>query len=444
VYQLIKSNSKYWLNSCLVLYVLTSSLVFAGQNESREKNAQWLDLIEQDPVEQLGQIDEFNDLVRVALRNSSQLKAQYAEWEMKREEAGTIIGLPDPSLSLGYFIEPVETAQGPQRTKVSLGQTIPWFSKTKAKKQAKWARAEQAYEALENTKLHLIRELSVLWAEALYLQTSRRITEQKLALATDLEAVLQTQYKSASTSHQKYANTQIQTLDLIEQLHGLQDKEYRVRIDLGAILEINTPVAIPRLQRLSVSMISGDSPTNPHPRLTELDHLLQEAQAQRAKTRADYIPDLRVGLDYILTDPRVVSGVEIADSGQDPLVFSVGLALPVWNWGAKRSAVEASKWQEKRVQALRTRETIILKQEYENANSLLTENLRQMTLYEDDLLPKAHEIVEVMEQSYISQSVNIETFTKARQNLLDLEMKLAKAKHSAAIQQSVLTYLRGE
>ncbi len=439
-----KSNKRKRLTSQIVIYMLLFSLASANQERNDVESISWLALIEQGPMQAPAQIEQLDDLIQIVLTNNSRLQAQYAEWKMRLEQVGTIVRLPDPTFSAGYFLEPVETAQGPQAVKLSLGQTIPWFSKTKAAQQVKRAQADQAYEVLHNTKLHLIRELRLIWAETVYLQASKAILEKKVALSMDLEAILTAQYMSASISHRKYAGIQIQTLDLMEQLQKLKDREYRIHVDLAVILELDTPLGLPKINSVVISADYDSEVIDHHPKLLRLNKLYQEAKAQQLLAHADYVPDFRIGMDYILTDARIVNGLEVSGSGKNPLAFSFGISVPVWNWNKKRSAVEASKWQEKRVQSLQTEAAILLKQEYDTANSMLLESLRQIMLYENNLLPKAHEIVQVMEQAYISHSVDIDALTQARQKLLDLELRLADANRSAAVQNAILTYLRGE
>ena len=393
------------------------------------------------------QVDRVDDLIAVAMENNPEIKALHAAWMGRNESVLTVVTLPDPTLAVGYFLEPVETAQGPQRLKLSLGQTIPWLSSAKSEKQVSQARAAQALEKLKTAQLNLKRELRTQWAEAGFLNQAMRLIEQKVALSKDLEQVLKIQYKSASISHRSLLDVQIQTLELIEKQMSLEDQLYRVRVNLGTAMGLNMPLAeesLPDRAGEKIEEILNGGVSSSHPRLVQIDGLKQESLALRSVAQANFIPDLRVGLDYILTDEKSLNGSPVANSGKDPLAISVGFALPLWNWKQKRSSVESAKWMEKRADALEQHETLILAQEYERSSSKLSELRRQAALYTDELIPRQQEIVDVLEQSYISQRADIQAFTQARQQLLDLQLKYAETLRSIGVQTANLTYLKGE
>ena len=73
--------------------------------------------------------------------------ARYAEFEAAMKRSAQVRGLPDPSLSIGYFISPVETRIGPQRARFSLTQMFPWFGTLGAQADVADRLAEAKYAA---------------------------------------------------------------------------------------------------------------------------------------------------------------------------------------------------------------------------------------------------------------------------------------------------------
>lgn len=429
-----------------VVYFLITP-VLAVENNSAKPTSDWLIRLAQKPVDLPSQVNGVDDLIVSVLTNNSQLRSEYAGWQMRESSVRMVVNLPDPTLSAGYFARSVETAQGPQVAKVSVSQVIPWLSKVKAAKADKQALADQAYEKLENTWLTLIRELRYLWIEAVYLQQSLIIMDRKINLSSDLEAILTTQYTSASISHQKYALVQIRTLELADRREVLIDQRQRTLIELGILLELEGSFpkdALPEKMVVTKFVNPNSTISNIHPRLGNLDRLLDGSIAQEAAARADYLPNLKLGLDYIFTGKKELGGIDVPESGQDPIIFSVGMALPIWNWKAKRSAVSAAQHQVSQVKALRQREEQLLQQQHDLSFSKLNENRRLVDLLRNELIPRSEEIVKVSEQAYISQSIDIQAFTETQQKLLDLKLSLAKAQRSTENQNIVLAYLRGE
>lgn len=158
---------------------------------------------------------------------------------------------------------------------------------------------------------------------------------------------------------------------------------------------------------------------------------------------AAYVPNLNIGLDYIITDKKMNGGVEVAGSGKDPLIVSAGIALPLWNWKSKKADVKSSEWREKKARALLDAERTKLVRENEIARSILDEELRLIQLYEEQLIPKAREIEKVMQQEYIGQSSDVFSYTMARQHVLDLELALSNVQYSAQLHLADLSYLKG-
>lgn len=429
--------------SLIIIFVFYS--VAMGQERDLSQPV-WLAQLEQPAVKPDTTELKLDYLKDNLLTNNSRLRAVYAEWKLKAHEQGTVVGIPDPTISMGYFVEPVETALGPQKGKLSIAQNIPWFSKTRSSRQAKAAASAQAYENLRHTWLLLARDLDLLWYEGIYLKNNIKILEQKSALSRDLEAVLASQYTSASTSHQVYTSAQIQSLEWLETLQSLKDQLFRVQVKLGALLELDGPLLLVEFERDTEKHmgVHPEATLAQHPRIVGLESLIKVAKAQQTTAYANYYPDLRIGVDYIFTDEKEVNGVGISGSGKDPLIFSLGLSLPIWNWSKKRAGRDVAKHRLEQAHALRKHEEVRLLEQIETARSILAEKERYSAMLNNDLIPKSEEIVRVAEQAYISQNINIESLTQARQKLLDLRLSLEQVRLSIQEQRIILAYLEGE
>ena len=428
------------------LQLLLCSPLLSSEKSINSGSDSWINQLEQSPTDLPSHVNNLDELIELSLSRNSEIRALYAAWKTSEEAGNTISSLPDPIVGVGYFIEPVETAQGPQSAKISLGQTIPWFSKIRAARETSEYQSLQNLKALEAEKLSLIREISHLWVEAGHIRSKTSIIGAKTALSRDLEEILIVQYQSASISHKKLVEVQVQTLQLENDLRDVESQFYRLNVKLGSILKLDSPVPDDFLAlqpgsseyEYSTGEVSRD-----HPRLQGLEAMVQETQARKASAQAAYIPDLKIGLDYILTDKKMTNGVDVDGSGKDPLILSAGIALPLWNWKSKKAEVKSSKWREKKARALLDAESSRLTQEYEISRSRLAENLRLIQLYEDQLIPKAHEIEKVMQQEYIGQSSDVFSYTMARQHVLDLQLELTNAQYSAQLHLADLSYLKG-
>ena len=73
------------------------------------------------------------DYQQLAVEQNPSLMARYKAFEVAMTRVQQINALPDPTLSFGYFVSPVETRVGPQRARFSLTQMFPWFGTLRLK-----------------------------------------------------------------------------------------------------------------------------------------------------------------------------------------------------------------------------------------------------------------------------------------------------------------------
>ena len=103
--------------------------------------------------------DPLQEYLTQAAENNPGLQAKYVAFEASLERAAAVSGLPDPTLSFGYFIKPVETRVGPQRMKFSLSQMFPWFGSLAAKGDAAAAVAQANYLQFIDAREKLMSQL---------------------------------------------------------------------------------------------------------------------------------------------------------------------------------------------------------------------------------------------------------------------------------------------
>jgi len=88
-----------------------------------------------------------------AAENNPGLMARYYEFEAALQKTTQIKALPNLSLSVGYFISPVETRVGPQQVRFSLVQMFPWFGTNAAKANATDLVAQSMFYQFQDKKM---------------------------------------------------------------------------------------------------------------------------------------------------------------------------------------------------------------------------------------------------------------------------------------------------
>ena len=93
------------------------------------------------------------DCLGYAALNNPSLEAAFNRWKAALEKVPQVNSLPDPRFSYTYFITEIETRVGPQRQKLSLSQTFPWFGKLDLRGDAAAAEAVRCQYEQEKLKL---------------------------------------------------------------------------------------------------------------------------------------------------------------------------------------------------------------------------------------------------------------------------------------------------
>ena len=126
---------------------------------------------------------------KIAAENNPGLLSQYKEFEAVLQKVPQVSTLPDPSLSFGYFVSPVETRVGPQKARFSLTQMFPWFGPLKAQGDAAALMAEAKYQSFLDAKNKLYYEVSAAYFPLYELQEWMKIEERNIEILESYKTI---------------------------------------------------------------------------------------------------------------------------------------------------------------------------------------------------------------------------------------------------------------
>ena len=98
----------------------------------------------------IGYLDKY---LVLAAENNPQIRSRYKEYLAALEKVVQEGTLPDPQISFGYFIQPVETRVGAQQATASFSQMFPWFGTLDAQERVAAERAQARLQLFEDAKL---------------------------------------------------------------------------------------------------------------------------------------------------------------------------------------------------------------------------------------------------------------------------------------------------
>ena len=365
------------------------------------------------------------DYLRVAATNNAGLKSSFEQWRMAAAGVPQAKALADPRFTYGYFIEEVETRTGPQKQRFSLSQTFPWFGTIESRSDAAAATAQAAYKRYEADKLKLFRQVKNGFYEYGYLHEAIEIARQNLELLKRFEQVAQARYRTAATSHPDMIRAQIELAMLEDHLTGLENMRIPIESRLNALLNRSMDAPLVQPQRTD-SMLLDVDPTliagliaERNPEIAALQQDIQSARHRVRLAQKRYYPDVTLGVDWIQTDEARAD--DVWGSGRDPIIAMVSFNIPLWGDSYRageqqaRASMRATRQKKEQMQLdLSAQAADVLYQ--------VAETRRKAALYENTLIPKGKEMVEVSESSYRAGGVDFLNLIDAQRKLLSFEV----------------------
>jgi outer membrane protein TolC len=373
---------------------------------------------------------ELEDYLAFAAKNNAGLQAAFEQWKIAVEQVPQAKSLPDPKFTYGYFIEEVETRVGPQKNKLEIMQTFPWFGEIEARTDAAAAAAKAARKRYEAAKLKLFGEVKDAFYEYSYLARAIEIAKENLELIQHFEEVARTKYMAAATGHPDVIRAQIELARLEDQLKTLEELRKPIVARLNAVLNRQSLEMLPwpRKAEFRAAQLSRDKMIEllrlKNPELEALDFELEAAKNQVDLAKKNFWPDVGLGVGWTDTGSALNPGM--SDSGKDPIILMFTMNLPIWREGykaaelqAKANALKASH------QKKETENTIIARAE--QALYDFEDSDRKRKLYGDILIPKAEELLGASETAYKAGTIDFLSFINAQQKLLEFQLHYERA-----------------
>jgi len=398
-------------------------------------------------ADDVNNITKLEDYLAFAALNNAGLEAAFEQWKTAVEQVPQSKSLPDPKFTYGYFIKEVETRTGPQRQRLNLSQTFPWFGKIEARTDAVAAEAKAAHKGYEAAKLELFFKVKDLFHEYAYLAQAVKIAKQNLELLKHFEEVARTRYTAAAGSHPDIIRAQIELATLEDKLKSLEELRMPVVTGLNSALNRKTDLPLPWPEKPKFNLVKIDRSVVTakmiayNPQLQALDFEVAAAKARLELAKKKFYPDISIGVDWVQTDEALTSGVR--DSGKDPVIAMFSLNLPIWTDSYKAAQLQARAQMRSR-SAKKVQSQNDLVAQLEKALYEFEDSARKVELYEGILIPKAKEMLEVSEVAYRAGTIDFLSLIDAQQTLLEFELSYERAVTTNVQKLAQLEMLIGE
>ena len=398
-------------------------------------------------VQNLSAQDELNQYLAVAAENNPGVKAKFNEYLAALEKVPRVGTLPDPQVSFGYFIQPVETRVGPQRAKISASQMFPWFGTLGAKRDIATEMAKSKYETFEAAKSELFYKVKANWYNLYFTQKAIGITRENINILQIFRKISLSKVESGQASTVDVLRVEIEISDLENQLALLNDKYTAQQAGFNNLLNVeeNRTVLIPDSLKNETLAYSReailDSIRQVNPALHQLDYMASAYEQQESLARKSGSPNIMVGADYIITGKSNMP--EVSGSGKDAIVFPmVGISVPIYQKKYASMEKEAQLMQQS-VEAQKADRTNKLESDFETANKDYNDAGRRIPLFKLQS-ERANKALSILQTEYETDGKNFEEILRMERQLLKYKLELEKARSDKGAAIAYIEYLMGQ
>ncbi len=368
--------------------------------------------------------------INLAKENNSQLSADHRQWQSAIEKIDYVTKLPTPQLTMGYFLENVETAVGPQEYKIGLAQKLPWFGKLSTTKKIQIHRAEIAHLKLMASTDQITFQIKAAVYKLALINEKIKITSENLALLQQWQKILNAKYQSESIRYTDVIKVEQEIYQLEEQLASLKKSRDKVILNLEAIIEAEpiNPETLSIPKSIGKTTYSGSSEqVLKHNRQFQIATLKKQiAKLTVKRANQHFIPDAGVGVDYILTGDKYQSnGNQVSESGKNPMVFMVSLDLPL-QWGKIKKGIKAAEYQENSLEAQEAEVRKRILTRLEQLSITLQDLKSRLNVYNDKIIPATERQLALQTVDLKTDRVNIYQLIETQRDLLDYQLTSAE------------------
>jgi outer membrane protein TolC len=131
-----------------------------------------------------------------AARNNPTVLQKYTEYQAALQKVPQAGSLPDPELSMGVFLSPMELVSGNQVADLRLMQMFPWFGTLKAAKDEMSLMANAKFELFRDAKLQIFFEVQSTWFDLYELLENIQISEKNIEILKTIERIVLVKFRT--------------------------------------------------------------------------------------------------------------------------------------------------------------------------------------------------------------------------------------------------------
>jgi outer membrane protein TolC len=146
------------------------------------------------------QPDSLYHYLEIAAKNNPTVLQKFSEYKAALQKIPQAGSLPDPELSVGVFLSPMELVNGNQLADIRLMQMFPWFGVLKNAKDEMSMMAKAKFELFRDSKLQVFYDVQRSWYELYKVQKDISISEKNIEILKIIERLALVKYRTAPST----------------------------------------------------------------------------------------------------------------------------------------------------------------------------------------------------------------------------------------------------
>ncbi len=358
------------------------------------------------------------DYLKLAAENNPALKSSYSSFEASMKRIPQVSALPEPKLSFGYFISPIETRVGAQRSRVSLSQAFPWFGTLKAKKQVATLEAEANYQEFLDQKNFLFYQVKQAYYPLYEVKEHLHLQKENLRILQTFRQLAETRFSNGQGKMTDVLRVELLMEDARTDILLLEQRVAPLEAHFNRMLDREDSIQVLIPDTLTITdekpILSKADTLKPHPKIKILEKRLATHRAQEEVVRKSGMPQIGVGLDYAFVSERMEAN--LPDNGRDAFMPTVTLSIPIYRKKYSAALQESRSLQQSAAHQVKAMENILVS-DYETARYELEKAVLLNSRYWRQI-QKTERILTLLYTTYSNLGENFEEILKMQQQLL--------------------------
>ena len=372
--------------------------------------------------------------IEEALSRNPGILQSFARYRSALQRLPQASSLPDPILNFTQYIRSPETRVGPQTTMLSFSQKFPWFGKLSDKEKIAAKEAAVYLFLHEAQKADVIQKLKLAYYNMAYIDKALDIAQEDMSVLEHYETLARARYEQGVGLQQAVVKLQAEITRDQNRLEELKKQRVDLEAALNSLRDFPSdspvkkviPGKKPEVQVIPEELYRIGQDNRPEIQAALLQIETNEKRIQLAKK--DYWPDVTIGAALTnvtgRSDPAGLLNPP-DQNGKNIYSFSVGINIPIQRRKYDAAVMEA------------TEQKIASREGYRDAVNSMEASIRaigfrietldrQISLFENTLLPQAEQALRSTEAAYSTGEVGVLDLLDSERVLLDVRLSLEK------------------